>query len=99
MILSSASILLLGQTCVTDIRETPTFTIGQPSVARMSRQSSASPAEKAFLAVPSAESARASLKHITSRPHVAGTPGDHAMAEFVRDTIRAAGIPAEIDPH
>jgi len=99
MILSSASILLVGQTCVTDIRETPTFTIGQPSVARMSRQSPASPAEKAFLAVPSAESARASLKHITSRPHVAGTPGDHAMAEFVRDTIRAAGIPAEIDPH
>ena len=51
-----------------------------------------SPIEKEFLAVPTTASARASLKHITSRPHVAGTPGDLAMAQFVHDQIKAAGI-------
>ena len=35
--------------------------------------------ERAFLADPSPESARASLKHLTSFAHVAGTPGDHEV--------------------
>lgn len=32
--------------------------------------------EKTFVDVPSAEGAREALQHITSKPHVAGTPGD-----------------------
>lgn len=32
--------------------------------------------EKQFIDVPSPEEARASLKHITSKPHVAGSQGD-----------------------
>lgn len=39
--------------------------------------------ERRFLEVPSPEGARESLKHITSKPHVAGTPGDHEVKEEV----------------
>ncbi|CAM9175455.1 unnamed protein product [Choristocarpus tenellus] len=55
--------------------------------------------ESIFMGVPSPQSARESLKFITSKPHVAGTPGDYEMAEFVRDKMLAAGIPSvEIQP-
>ena len=93
-----ASVLgsVLGQ-CEMDA-ETPAFTLGRDSVSAMSASSKPTTFEKAFLEVPSAASARANLKRITSKPHVAGTPGDHAMAVFVRDEIRKAGISADIDP-
>ena len=91
-------ILALGQ-CVMDAAGTPAFTLGRTAVASMASAAKTTPMEKRFLAVPSAESARASLKHITSRPHVAGTPGDFAMATFVRDELIKAGISnAAIDP-
>lgn len=35
--------------------------------------------ERRFLDVPSAASARESLKFLTSKPHVAGTPGDYEV--------------------
>lgn len=35
--------------------------------------------EKEYVAVPLASGARESLKYITSKPHVAGTPGDHEV--------------------
>lgn len=35
--------------------------------------------EKQYVAVPLASGARESLKFITSKPHVAGTPGDHEV--------------------
>ena len=78
--------------------DTPAFTLGRDSVAAMSKSSLVTDIEKTFLAVPTAGSARSNLKHITAHPHVAGTPGDHAMATFVRDEIRKAGIKADIDP-
>lgn len=37
--------------------------------------------EKVYLDVPSPNGARESLKYITSKPHVAGTPGDHEVNE------------------
>ena len=88
----------LGQ-CITD-PDTPFTTIGRPAVAAMAAaQAQVNQVEREFLAVPTAGGARASLQHITSRPHVAGTPGDHAMAVYVRDEIRKAGIAdAEIEP-
>ena len=88
----------LGQ-CVMDA-DTPAFTLGRESVAAMSKSQDSliTDIERTFLAAPSAGSARSNLKHITARPHVAGTQGDHAMATFVRDEIRKAGIKAEIDP-
>ena len=58
-----------------------------------------SPIEAQFLKVPSNVSARSSLKHLTSKPHVAGTPGDHEMAVFMRDQLKEAGFTdAHIDP-
>ena len=52
-----------------------------------------SDAEETFLGQPDAQSARSHLRRITSRPHVAGTAGDRAMAGFVADRFRRAGIP------
>ena len=93
----STLLALLGQ-CVTD-PDSPSYKLGKSAVAAMADTAPPTPAEKEFLSVPSAASARASLKHITSRPHVAGTPGDYAMATYVRDSLRAAGITnADIDP-
>ena len=99
MLALASPILLLGQ-CTIDAENTPAYTFGRPAVASMaSAAAQTSPIEKEFLAVPTAASARASLKHITSRPHVAGTPGDLAMAQFVHDQIKAAGIDSvHIDP-
>ena len=37
--------------------------------------------ESQFVDVPSPDEARISLKHITSKPHVAGTPGDLEVRE------------------
>ena len=78
----------LGQ-CELDAQNTPAYTLGRPAVAEMAR-TQMSPLERDFLAVPTAASARANLMHITSRPHVAGTPGDYAMAQFVLHQIKAA---------
>lgn len=79
---------------------TEAYTVGRTAVQHMSAADAATtPAERVFLNTPTAHSARANLKHITSRPHVAGTPGDYAMASFVRDEMRRAGIhDAQIDP-
>ena len=89
--------VLLGQ-CADELDgDSPAYTVGRENIRTMAAVPP-TPDEKRFLAVPSAESSRSNLQHITSRPHVAGTPGDHAMAEFVRDTIRAQGIDAAIDP-
>ena len=83
-------LLSLGQ-CELDAQNTPAYTLGRPAVAEMAKTAAQiSHVERDFLAVPTAASARANLMHITSRPHVAGTPGDYAMAQFVRDQIKAA---------
>lgn len=39
--------------------------------------------ERSFIEVPSPDSARESLQYITSKPHVAGTPGDYEVREGV----------------
>ncbi len=49
--------------------------------------------EKAFLEVPSADSAKSNLRFITSQPHVAGTVGDTIMADFMVQEFQQAGIP------
>eukprot|EP00929_Paragymnodinium_shiwhaense_P124314 TRINITY_DN9950_c0_g2_i1.p1 TRINITY_DN9950_c0_g2~~TRINITY_DN9950_c0_g2_i1.p1 ORF type:complete len:732 (-),score=108.41 TRINITY_DN9950_c0_g2_i1:136-2331(-) len=80
---------------------TPVYTMGRSSVraASTATDSQLEAFEELFLAVPSNDSARASLKHITSKPHVAGTDGDLEMARYVQARLLEAGIPeAEIDP-
>ena len=51
-----------------------------------------SPMEQAYVEIPTAAGARRSLHYITSQPHVAGTPGDFYMAEYVQQEMQAAGI-------
>eukprot|EP00752_Nemacystus_decipiens_P007436 g6646.t1 len=55
--------------------------------------------EEEYVAVPLASGARESLKYITSKPHVAGSPGDHEMARYVHDRFASLGVPrVEIQP-
>jgi N-acetylated-alpha-linked acidic dipeptidase len=49
--------------------------------------------ENIFLSAVHSSSARDHLKFITSMPHVAGTPGDYMMAEYVKNSMLDAGIP------
>jgi N-acetylated-alpha-linked acidic dipeptidase len=48
--------------------------------------------ETRFLAVPSAARLQADHQYLTAEPHMAGTPRDRALAEWVRDEWTAAGI-------
>lgn len=47
--------------------------------------------EKEYIAVPLANGARESLKFITSKPHVAGTPGDHEVNAEPRSCCKLQG--------
>ncbi|MGE5245227.1 MAG: M28 family metallopeptidase [Betaproteobacteria bacterium] len=48
--------------------------------------------EERFLLLPSPEKAREALRFLTADPHVAGTPRDRALAEWVRDRWREYGL-------
>ena len=48
--------------------------------------------ERRFLALPSAERARDAHAFLTAEPHVAGTPRDRLLAEWVRDRWRDYGL-------
>jgi len=57
------------------------------------RSSSAERAsERRFLKLPSADKARDAHAFLTSEPHVAGSPRDRALAEWMRDRWREAGL-------
>ncbi len=48
--------------------------------------------ERRFLPLPSAEKARQAHAFLTAEPHVAGTPRDRALADWVRDEWRKDGL-------
>jgi N-acetylated-alpha-linked acidic dipeptidase len=48
--------------------------------------------ERRFLALPSPDKARAAHAFLTAEPHVAGSPRDRALAEWMRDRWREAGL-------
>jgi N-acetylated-alpha-linked acidic dipeptidase len=48
--------------------------------------------ENDFLILPSPEKARAAHAFLTAEPHVAGTPRDRALAEWIRDRWREYGL-------
>jgi N-acetylated-alpha-linked acidic dipeptidase len=52
--------------------------------------------EESFRAVPAPASAREHLRQLTKVPHVAGTPEDYQTAVYVRERLRAYGVPAEL---
>src|SRR5207244_11633807 len=48
--------------------------------------------ERRFLTIPSPEKARAAHAFLTAEPHVAGSPRDRVLAEWVRDRWREYGL-------
>src|ERR1700722_6913476 len=60
-------------------------------------QDASSQPETAFLPIPSAAGARASSQVLNERYHYPGTPGDHHMAVWMRDTMRHFGLRAWIE--
>lgn len=52
-------------------------------------------AEQAFLAAPRAVEVRKSLARLTEEPHVAGTPAELAVAEYVKGRFEAFGLETE----
>ncbi len=52
--------------------------------------------ENQLLAAPSPERARQTLRTLTAKPHLAGTPEDYATALYVRDELAKAGFQTEL---
>lgn len=52
--------------------------------------------EKRFLEIPSAARCRKYLRRLTRQPHVAGTPGDRAVTQFIYDEFKRSGLNPEI---
>jgi N-acetylated-alpha-linked acidic dipeptidase len=52
--------------------------------------------EQRYLAIPDAARCGQFLHAITREPHVAGTPGDHAVTEVIYDEFKRDGLDAEI---
>lgn len=95
------ALLLPGAWSCLVVPGTPAFSMGKEAVLSRSQALDAqlSSEETLFLSVPSNVSAREHLKYITSKPHVAGTPGDHEMAKYVQERFVEAGITdSVIDP-
>jgi N-acetylated-alpha-linked acidic dipeptidase len=52
--------------------------------------------ENRFLAIPSAQQCRKYLRRLTREPHVAGTPGDRRVTQFIFDEFQRAGLKPQI---
>lgn len=52
--------------------------------------------ETKFRSIPAPASAREHLRRLTSEPHIAGSKEDYATAVYVRDQMRAYGVPSEL---
>ncbi|MFQ3581259.1 MAG: M28 family metallopeptidase [Chloracidobacterium sp.] len=57
---------------------------------------SLSPLESQLLSVPDSARARQTLRALTAKPHLAGTPEDYATALYVRDELAKAGFQSEL---
>src|SRR3972149_1032310 len=52
--------------------------------------------EKRFLRIPSPARCEKYLRRLTREPHIAGTPGDRRISEFIFDEFKRAGLNPEI---
>ncbi|MGH9648917.1 MAG: PA domain-containing protein, partial [Terriglobales bacterium] len=52
--------------------------------------------EKRFLEIPSAARCRKHLRRLTRQPHVAGTPGDRVVTQYIYNEFKRAGLNPEI---
>ncbi|HZT11658.1 MAG TPA: hypothetical protein VFA29_02580 [Candidatus Baltobacteraceae bacterium] len=54
--------------------------------------------QDAFLLIPTAFGAQVTAREINARKHYPGTPGDYALAVYMRDKMRQFGLQAELEP-
>jgi N-acetylated-alpha-linked acidic dipeptidase len=52
--------------------------------------------EERFLAIPDAAHCEKYLRRLTSEPHVAGTPGDHRVSQYIFDEFKRDGLNPEM---
>lgn len=52
--------------------------------------------EQMFQQIPKPDSLRESLRTLTAKPHMAGTPADRATAEYVASVFRQAGLDTQV---
>jgi N-acetylated-alpha-linked acidic dipeptidase len=52
--------------------------------------------EQRFLAIPSAARCEKYLRRLTAEPHVAGTPGDHRVSQYIFDEFKRDGLNPEM---
>ncbi len=55
--------------------------------------------ESRFLAVPDPKQAEEEMRILTQAPHVAGTPEDKAVADYIAEQFRQAGLETSIVPY
>jgi N-acetylated-alpha-linked acidic dipeptidase len=67
-----------------------------PHRAAAKVRSGLSALESQLLAAPAPERARQTLRTLTAKPHLAGTPEDYATALYVRDELQRAGFDVEL---
>src|SRR5207245_5241572 len=79
--------------CVLCVQSARLFT-QMPQIYGFTSRSSAAERsiERRFLALPSPDRAREAHAFLTAEPHVAGSRRDRALAEWVRDRWREAGL-------
>jgi len=53
--------------------------------------------ERSFLDIPSASGANDEAQRINKEPHYAGTPGDYALAVYMRDQLRSFGFESTLE--
>ena len=52
--------------------------------------------ESRFSKIPDSDACARNLRRLTEEPHVAGTPANERVAQFLLDEFRACGLAAEI---
>src|SRR5207244_5890703 len=79
--------------CVLCVQSAPLIT-QTPQIYGFTARASATERsiERRFLALPSPDKARDAHAFLTAEPHMAGTPRDRALAEWVRDRWREYGL-------
>lgn len=75
----------------------PVAAVLAATVGASAATTTASQDEAAFLRIPSASGARANSTYVNGFNHYAGTPGDHRLADYMRDTMRRYGLRAWIE--
>jgi len=73
---------------------TPIFTLRGFSASAGNRERAL---ERSFLDIPSAAGANEEAQRINKEPHYAGTPGDYALAVYMRDQLRSFGFESALE--